>query len=97
MYNITTSSNTDCNITWSAVDFTSGANTIVKGNLSMNVTESADYPSGVGTASTTFTTDIEVGSLDSGSVMFSNYFLDVPALQAEGAYTSTLTITIAEE
>ena len=96
MYNVTTSSNTNCNITWSAIDFTSGANIIGKDNLSMNVTESPSYPSGVGTASTTFATAIEVGNLDSGSVMYSNFFLDVPNLQAEGTYVSNLTITIAE-
>jgi hypothetical protein len=92
-YNITTSSNTNCNITWSSGNFVSGGNTLAKGNFSMNVTEDPDI---AGLTSTTFANPIEVGNLNTGSIMHSNFFLDVPSLQAKGAYTATLTITVEE-
>jgi len=92
-YKITTSSNTNCNVTWGATDFT-GAGTITKSNFKMNVTKFADGYAGNG--STVFTSDITKGTLSTGSELYSNFFLTVPALQAKGAYTSTMTISIAE-
>lgn len=92
-YKVTTSSNANCNVTYSATDF-SGAGTIAKANLKMNVTNFADGYAGNGT--TTFASNIVVGSLATGSELYSNLFLSVPALQAKGSYQSTLSITIAE-
>jgi hypothetical protein len=90
-YLVTTSSNQNCNVTYSAIDF-SGAGTIAKANLKMNVTKFADGYAGNGT--NTFGSSIAVVSLGTGSELYSNFFLSVPALQAKGAYQSNLTIAI---
>jgi hypothetical protein len=92
-YLVTTSSNTNCNVTYSATDF-SGAGTIAKANLKMNVTKFADGYAGNGTS--TFASNIKVASVGDGEELYSNFFLTIPALQAKGGYQSELTVSTLE-
>ena len=90
-YNITVTTNGVAEITFAQGDLT-GAGTINDEQVKM--TNATDTPASTNPATATaMGSDIVIGSLSTGAVVYANYWLDVPALQTSGAYSGTQTIT----
>jgi hypothetical protein len=92
LYHVNVTTNGDVTLTWSQADLTSDGNTIVKANVKMtyDVNTPASTDSGDATA---MGSPIEQASLANGDQVYANYWLDVPALQAQGAYSGDQSIT----